>query len=271
MRKDITIIITLYKTPIKKLKTLIQYRNFKVIIFAQEADKYYQEIIKKNSRIKFKYYFSKSNIGLPRATNYLISKVKTKYFLFTQADIFIDEKSITYLRKAFSYQNNLIFTGPSFGKKRKKGFQIKNKLNAACMLCNTKRTKKIGFFDEDFFLYWEDIFLMRKISLSKFKMVQINKAFANHSVGESSEKSIKIEFLKNLNFKYSEYIYDFKTKNFRILKLLRQFLQNLLFFPINILIFRRKIFIKNISTILAVIKFIYFFLKFQFLHKKSKM
>ena len=47
MKKDITIIITLYKTPIKKLKALNQYKNFKVIIFAQEADKNYQNMIKK--------------------------------------------------------------------------------------------------------------------------------------------------------------------------------------------------------------------------------
>ena len=261
MRKDITIIITLYKTPIKKLKTLIQYRNFKVIIFAQEADKYYQEIIKKNSRIKFKYYFSKSNIGLPRATNYLISKVKTKYFLFTQADIFIDEKSITYLRKAFSYQNNLIFTGPSFGKKRKKGFQIKNKLNAACMLCNTKRTKKIGFFDEDFFLYWEDVFLMRKINLSKFKMLQSNKAIARHPSGASSINNMKVQFIRNLNFKYGEYIFDLKVNKFRFIKLFRQFSQSLIFFIISSLLLRKNVAIKNISIFFGILKFTIFCLK----------
>lgn len=272
MQKDITIILTLFKTPKKKILGLKQYKNFKIIIFVQSADKHFKKYIKKYCDIKFKFFYSNKNIGLSKATNFLISKVTTKYFLFTQPDIIINEKSIKYLYQAFKLNKDIIFTGPSFKKKRdKKKVIYKNKLDASCMLCETKKTKTIGFFDEDFFLYWEDIFLMRKISLSKFKMVQINKAFANHSVGESSEKSIKIEFLKNLNFKYSEYIYDFKTKNFRILKLLRQFLQNLLFFPINILIFRRKIFIKNISTILAVIKFIYFFLKFQFLYKKSKM
>ena len=81
MKKDITVIITLYKTPIEKLKALNQYKNYKVIIFAQDEDKYYEGIIKKNTKIKFKYYFSKRNIGLSKATNYMISKVKTKYFL----------------------------------------------------------------------------------------------------------------------------------------------------------------------------------------------
>ena len=130
MKKDITVIITLYKTPIEKLKALNQYKNYKVIIFAQDEDKYYEGIIKKNTKIKFKYYFSKRNIGLSKATNYMISKVKTKYFLFTQPDISIDEKSIQNLKKAFKYVDNLIFTGPSYNRKREQGFQIKTKINA---------------------------------------------------------------------------------------------------------------------------------------------
>ena len=36
--KDITVIITLYKTPISKLINLNQYKNFKNILFEQESD-----------------------------------------------------------------------------------------------------------------------------------------------------------------------------------------------------------------------------------------
>ena len=54
MKKDITVIITLYKTPLNRLRTLNQYKNFKVIIFAQGEDKYYQNIIKKYSVINLK-------------------------------------------------------------------------------------------------------------------------------------------------------------------------------------------------------------------------
>ena len=261
MKKDITVIITLYKTPIKKIKALNQYKNFNVIIFAQEAGKNYQNIIKKNSLIKFKYFFSTNNIGLPKATNYLISKVKTKYFLFTQADILIDDKSIKYLKNGFKYRKDLIFTGPSFKNKRKKGFQIKDKLDAACMLCDTKKTKKIGFFDEDFFLYWEDIFLMRKINLSKFKMLQSYKAIAKHPSGASSVSNMKVKFVRDLNFKYGEYLFDLKTKKFRIIKLLRQLFQNLIIFPFSCLILKKNIAVKNIANVLGIIKFIIFCLK----------
>ena len=261
MKKDITVMITLYKTPLKRLKDLNQYKNYKVIIFAQEANKHYQNIIKKNSLINFRYYFSKDNIGLPKATNYLISKVKTKYFLFTQADILINEKSIQYLRNAFKYKEDIIFTGPSFKNKREKGFKIKSILNAACMLCDTNKTKKIGFFDEDFFLYWEDVFLMRKISRSKFKMLLCKNAIAKHSSGASTVNNSKVQFVRNLNFKYGEYLYDFKIKKFRFIKLVRQLLQSIFYFILSSLSLNKNFAIKNIAYTFGIIKFIIYYLR----------
>ena len=38
MKSDLTIIITLYKTPIDKLKTLNQYKNYPILIFDQETE-----------------------------------------------------------------------------------------------------------------------------------------------------------------------------------------------------------------------------------------
>ena len=37
MKSDITVILTLYKTPHDKLKNLEQYKTFKTIIFEQEG------------------------------------------------------------------------------------------------------------------------------------------------------------------------------------------------------------------------------------------
>ena len=31
------------------------------------------------------------------------------------------------------------------------------------MVCDVDKLKKIGFFDEDYFLYWEDIDLIKKL------------------------------------------------------------------------------------------------------------
>ena len=78
MDKNISVIITLYKTPPNKLQLLKQYENYNLIIFDQGSknnEKIISKILKKNLGI-----FIQKNIGLSKSTNFLISKVKTKFF-----------------------------------------------------------------------------------------------------------------------------------------------------------------------------------------------
>ena len=265
--EDITVILTLYKTPKEKLSNLNQYKNFKNILFAQESDDSFKKELKKNLDFKFDYYSSRKNIGLSKSSNFLLKKVKTKYCLFTQADITIKEKSINSLKMILSKNNDAIFIGPNFKNIKSKNKSIKysfvKNLNAACMLCDVKKLKKIGFFDEDFFLYWEDIFLMNKINKSNYKMIFANNNRAFHGGGKSTESNLKIQFIRNCNFKYGELVYDYKLIKLRPLKIIRQFFQNIIFLAINFILFKKKFFYKNLSIISGIIKF----LKFYFLKK----
>ena len=43
-KKDVSIIITLYKTPVKRLKSLNQYRKYPIMIFDQEPEDNSKEI-----------------------------------------------------------------------------------------------------------------------------------------------------------------------------------------------------------------------------------
>ena len=264
MKKDITIILTLYHTPQERIMKLSQYKDYKILIFEQEGSTNSKKNIKDLSKVNFEYYFSEKNLGLGKATNFLISKVKTKYFLFSQPEIIINSKSIEALKKGLSKKKDYIFAGPRFNSKNiKKGkkYNIKNKLNASCMLCDTKKVKKIGFFDEDFFLYWEDVFLMRKINKSNYQMVQVTNSSANHQSGQSSKKNLHLNFIRNLNFKYGEYLFQYKINKLKKLKIIRQFLQNLLFALPNFFLFRTDRTLINVSNIFGILKFIIFYLK----------
>ena len=70
MKSGITIILTLYKTPKKRLKILIQYKKYKVIFFDQNSDGNFKKEIKKILNFKFKYYASPKNIGLRKASKW---------------------------------------------------------------------------------------------------------------------------------------------------------------------------------------------------------
>ena len=71
MKSDLSIIITLFKTPIDKLETLNQYKNYPILIFDQETENN-SENISKILTGKFEYFHSKKNIGLCKSTNFLI-------------------------------------------------------------------------------------------------------------------------------------------------------------------------------------------------------
>ena len=264
--KNITVIITLYKTPKEKILNLIQYKNFKNIWFNQESNRFYKKKLKQIVGFEFRYYSAKKNIGLSKASNFLLNKVNTKYCLFTQADITINEKSIKKLAKILSRNNDAVIIAPNLKNKLKnKSQQYRHvkQLDLACILCDVKKLKKIGFFDEDFFLYWEDIFLMDRINKSNYKMIIANNVNAIHSGGKSTQNSLKIQFIRIVNFKYGELLYDYKSQKLRQVKIFRQFLQSMIFLFANVFMFKKIQSLQNLAIMLGILKFI----KFCFMKK----
>ena len=80
IHKDITILILLYKTSKSLLKNLIIYKNFRIMILDQsnnaDTKKYLKEIL---PNIQY-YGLKKKNCGFAVAQNFLIRKVRKKYF-----------------------------------------------------------------------------------------------------------------------------------------------------------------------------------------------
>ena len=266
MSKDITIIITLYKTPIKVLKNLEQYRNFKVLIFEQEGSLDSKKKLGESLNINFNYYYSKKNIGLSKASNILLKKVKTKYCVFTQADIEISFKSIIALKKHMLINKNIIIVGPNFKKNKiVKNFEFVKKINAACLFIDVKKMKKIGFFDEDFFLYWEDIELIDRINLTNYRILKVNNIFANHYISQSSIKDNKTEFLRAQNLIFGELLYDYKNKKLRFIKIIRKIIKVSSIISVNIFILRLKSSLINLGYLTGIIKFVKFYLRKIFL------
>ena len=272
MKNNLSIVITLFKTPVDKLKKLNQYKNYTTLIFDQ-ATKNNSEQISKALDGEFKYFHSEKNLGLCKSTNFLISKVKTKYFLFTQADIEIDEISIENLMKGMNLREDIIFAGPVFSASKSlkeknqltENYKIKSELDASIMICDVEKVKKIGFFDEDYFLYWEDKDLMERVNKSNFKMIQILNSFVIHDGGKSTPDNAKVKFIRRINFKYGELLFDLKHKKLRIIKILRQIFQNIFLLPFNLFVLNKNKIIENISQIFGILKFV----KFIFLKKND--
>ena len=264
MIKNISTILTLYKTPLNMLNNLKQYKDFKLLLYEQEGSKFSEKKLRKILKFRFKYYFSKKNIGLSKASNFLLSRVKSKYLLFTQPDILIKKKEILNLKKIFKINKSIIFVTPCTlqnKKKKKNKIRYTKKIKAACILCDVEKLKKIGFFDEDYFLYWEDIDLMKRINRSKYKMVVADNIYAKHHSSQSSENSLKIQHLRTLNFMFGELVYDFKYEKLRYIKVVRKLVQNFVLFFFNLIRFQLKGSLNNFSKMCGILKFVLYYIK----------
>ena len=125
-QNDISIIILLFQTPKKLIKNLKIYKDFKILVLDQGNDKKLEKHFRDFfPNLEF-YESTKENLGFAKGINYLVRKVKTKYFLCTQPDILIQKKSILNLRRPFEYNKKCILSVPAirgfekYKKKKKK-------------------------------------------------------------------------------------------------------------------------------------------------------
>ena len=262
MFDELTVIITLFKTPKDRLVKLNELKGIKSIIFNQENSHDFKDL-KKIFKFRFKHISSKKNIGFSKATNILISKVKTKYFLFTQADISINKKSIKYLLSEIKKNKRIIFAGPNFKTNSKLANKVieKKYLNAACMICDTKKVNKLKFFDEDYFLYWNDEDLMERVNQSPYKMIQVLKAKAVHESSKSSVENYRVKFLRSKHFKLGELIFDYKFNKLRFVKIFRQIIQSLIKLIFFSLFFNKEKIIANLGYLIGILNFLVFYIK----------
>ena len=99
MKSDITIILLLYKTPLRLIKNFKVFKDFDVIVFDQSNDnEFKKKLLEILPNVK-SYTLSKKNSGFAKGVNFLVKKVNTKYFFCTQADVNIDKDSILRLKK----------------------------------------------------------------------------------------------------------------------------------------------------------------------------
>jgi GT2 family glycosyltransferase len=88
-------------------------------------------------------------------------------------------------------------------------------VSGACMVARRETLDKVGFFDERFFLYWEDVDLCKRVLDGGWKVVYYPSATVVHAVGGSSECDLVRSVFE---FHKSAYLYFMKHhKKFRFI------------------------------------------------------
>ena len=96
--------------------------------------------------------------------------------------------------------------------------QLVKNVKGFAMFLNLSEFKEIGFFDENFFLYFEDIDLCRQLVNHNKKIYLISNIKINHLGAQSSDKLInkERELTRNWHWMWSTFYYHKKYKGFFI-------------------------------------------------------
>jgi len=198
---------------------------------------------------------NKENLGYARANNQGIRESKGEYVLLLNTDTIINPGALNLLLQEMKKDPGIGGIGPalltdknnyqvSFGKKvnfiselfqkyflnfyyklilknDKKNREV-NWLSGACLLTKRNILKEVGLFDENFFLYFEDIDLCLRIKEKGWCLVYFPRAEVLHAGGGSTES-----FRLSSRFHYRKsQLYFYEKHNSKIsLILLRIYLR----------------------------------------------
>jgi N-acetylglucosaminyl-diphospho-decaprenol L-rhamnosyltransferase len=162
------------------------------------------------------------NLGYGKGNNLGISRVKTQYAFILNPDAYVDKNTIQEFEKAqFLLKDKFSIMAPNFFNNygyfsKKNYFNISNKIvevdyvKGFAMLLNLKNINFKKIFDENFFLFLEEIDLCKRIKSQNGKIYLIGDSKIYHSEKKGSGNSFEVELCRNWHWMWSLYYYNFK-------------------------------------------------------------
>ena len=233
---DITVVIVTFKSEHKIFSCIDSIPNdLKIIIVENSSDKNFKDRVE-NYRSNVECFVLNNNFGYAYANNFGLSKVKSKFGLVLNPDTRLTKNSIDKFLNTASNYKNFWLVGPD--QNFEKGLsnddirEAKN-IKGYAMFFNIEKFNNI-FFDENFFLYFEEIDLCRSV-LNKNGQILIDKNIVvEHDGGSSVKTESQHELDKNRNWHWmwSTFYYHRKHKGFllSLFIILPKFISSLLKF-----------------------------------------
>ena len=167
-------------------------------------------------------YLTGTNLGYAKGNNLGLSKVKSDYTLILNPDASL--KKNTLERLIVTAENHIDFSiiGPAkqnehstleLHKNEDDVFQVSS-LKGFAMLLNMKNFKEIGFFDENFFIYLEEIDLCKRLKKNNKKIYLDKKVIIDHLGGSSHNENINFEMELSRNWHWMWSTFYFNKKHF---------------------------------------------------------
>ena len=233
--KDITAVITSFKSENKIVDCIKSLGSeIEIIIIENSNDKKLKnKLEEKYSNLKC--ILSEQNLGYAKGNNLGLSLVKTKYALIINPDATVQSNTIENFIQTAKLKQDFAIIAPFVQEKNQnnlKGFrdgitEVKN-VKGFAMFLNLEQFRNIGFFDENFFIYFEEIDLCKRLIQNKKKIFLDTNIIISHAGGTSHEESINYEMEKSRNWHWMWSTFYFHKKHYgyfiALIKILPKFL-----------------------------------------------
>ena len=271
MNKKITVIILTYKTNLQTLKNCLNSIDKNINILVIENSKKFKNeksLITKYKNLKI--FCTGSNLGYAKGNNFGLKKITTKYALILNPDTICQKNFFKNINETIKNVKEFHVIGCQYSEKflnNQAGFFNNNSsirfsnltkvdwVKGFSLLVNIKKFKSKKIFDENYFLFFEEIDLCKSIK-KKFgniyfsKNLKIKHFGLKSSTGENLSDLEDLNNLKNWHYMWSNFYYHKKNygyffsfkKNFG--KLLRSFIKTIFYFVLLQKIKRDKYFFR---------------------------
>ena len=220
----ITIIITTFHSEKKILNCLKSIDSkIKVIVIENSNNINFKNDIEKNF-VNVKCILAGENLGYAKGNNLGLSKVKSQYALILNPDATLEENTIENFFKSANQLKDFAIIGPARQKEFSKEINEFQKdkifeteyLKGFAMFLNLEQFTDIGFFDENFFIYLEEIDLCKRLRKENKKIFLDSNIKINHLGGSSHDESVdfEMELSRNWHWMWSKFYFNKKHYGF---------------------------------------------------------
>jgi GT2 family glycosyltransferase len=225
-------------------------KKFPIIVIDNARNfEFKKEIEEKYSHVKV--VITKENIGWAAGMNLGIKESATNYVMINSPDINISNDSIEKLLYEINKVKNFALFAPTYldesiHKNYYKKFETKDNFQDVLevewidnsFVINKEEIKNLGFFDENYFMYYENFDFCKKIFDSKKKMLVSNNIKFTHEGTSSVNKMFSYEVTLSRNWHYNWSKYYFFKKNYGLFFGLKKIFPNFLRSIRKILIYK---------------------------------
>tara|TARA_B100001248_G_scaffold3960_1_gene2972 strand:- start:1388 stop:2221 length:834 start_codon:yes stop_codon:yes gene_type:complete len=242
--KELTVVIVTFKSHEKIINCLKSIStNIPVIVVENSDNKDFKKKIE-NISTNINCILVGNNNGYSIANNIGLKSVKTKYALILNPDTILDKDAIKNFFLAKERVKDFWLIGPA--NDQIVNFDIKddnlkevNNLKGFAIFFNLSKFNQ-EFFDENFFLFFEEIDLCRRVKNNNGKIYLDKSIFINHEGANSviEKNKLDLEKTRNWHWMWSTFYYQKKYEGFIVAliiifpKLLSAIIKTLFYFVI---------------------------------------